>query len=39
MVSNPFPFGHERAITVGSWQYVVTFKLFAKIALPGKPSL
>ncbi len=25
MISNPLVFGHERAIAVGSWQYVVSF--------------
>ena len=38
MVSGPFIFGHERAIAVGSWQYLVRFKLVAKITLPDKLS-
>ena len=35
----PFVFGHERAIAVGSWQYVVRFKLVTKTTLPDKLSL
>ena len=35
----PFVFGPERAIVVGSWQYIVRFKLFSKITLPDKLSL
>ena len=39
MVSNLFLFGHERAIAVGSWQYLLRFKLVIKITLPHKLSL
>ena len=35
----PFVFGHERTIAVGSWQYVVRFKLVTKTTLPDKLSL
>ena len=35
----PFVFGHERAIAVGSWQYVVRFKLVTKTTLSDKLSL
>ena len=34
-----FSFGHERAIAVGSRQYVVRFKFVAKITLLDKLSL
>ena len=36
---SPFVFGYRRAIQVRSWQYLVRFKLFAKITPPNKPSL
>ncbi len=35
----PFAFGREQTIAVGSWQYVVRFKLFAKINLVDESSL
>ena len=35
----PFVFGHERAIAVGSWQYVVRFKLVTKTTLSDKLTL